>query len=587
MSEDKNVTYLVPPGSIRCFITGKLRKDTPEEHIRQRWARSLVEEYGYPIADIGMEIPIHMGRAKKRADIMIFRSGAKHAQEEALIIVEAKCADIKPSDTKQGDEQLISYIAASPACRFGLWVGEERRAYEKTLETGSVDRVGDIPRFGDDEPERPTRSDLIPAHELKSVFRRCHNYIYANAGHQKAEAFHELLKLIFCKTFSYPRTPSRVMGEANVQLLIAKIEELERIYPKVFSECQKSGINVENKRVFDNSKLEDHHALIPLAGLPKDASEGEKNIYDLILCSLGAVFSPSYVYDSLKIFLNIGNLIFQVKGKTVLYGGWQKIIKEKMDREEEKDDQELLELTSGEKVSLAGYEILNKKTEPKSAFTDSSILAVMESPEKHVFLNNKDSKEMDYHFERDMGIGTQATRADILETLLKRKYIERKGKKLVATNKGMHFFDAVEDIESLRRITDVTETARWEAKLKEDPKSFYNETLSELRRIITEIKGIKMISFRKKGLCPCPKCKEGEIRKGEKNYYCSRYKEDCDFKLWKNVFGTNLREKEINLLLTGEATQKMKLKRKDGSEFQAALMLGEDGKLAFVPRAKM
>ena len=199
--DPQKIVYLVPPGKLRCYVTGKLRKDTPEEHVRQRWARSLVEEYGYPKSDLGIEVKINMGRARKSADIVVFRHGAAHVQEEAFIVVEAKRDDKKPSDAKYGEGQLISYMAACPVCLFGLWVGEERRANERILETGSIDRIGDIPRFGDDEPERPKRDDLVPAHELKSVFRRCHNYIYANAGLQKAEAFHEMPKLIFCKTY--------------------------------------------------------------------------------------------------------------------------------------------------------------------------------------------------------------------------------------------------------------------------------------------------------------------------------------------------------------------------------------------------
>ena len=200
-NNDSNSTYLVPPGQIRCYVTGVLRKDTPEENVRQRWARSLVEEYGYPKSDLGIEVTIPMGRARKRADIVIYHHDQEHTQGEILIIVEAKRANIKKSDVRLGEEQLISYMAASPVCRFGLWVGEERLGFERDPLSGEISRVGDIPKFGADEAALPTREDLVPAHELKSVFRRCHNYIYANAGLQKGEAFHELLKLIFCKTF--------------------------------------------------------------------------------------------------------------------------------------------------------------------------------------------------------------------------------------------------------------------------------------------------------------------------------------------------------------------------------------------------
>ena len=126
-----NVAYLVPPGKIRCFITGKLRADTPEENVRQRWARSLVEEYGYPKSDIGVEVKVSMGRARKRADLAIYRHDAPHLQENVAILVEAKRDDKLPTDDKDGDGQLLSYMAASMSCRFGLWVGSERRTYER------------------------------------------------------------------------------------------------------------------------------------------------------------------------------------------------------------------------------------------------------------------------------------------------------------------------------------------------------------------------------------------------------------------------------------------------------------------------
>ena len=195
-----DVHYLVPPGKIRCFITEHLRKDTPEENVRQRWARSLVEEYGYPKTDINIEVTVRMGSTRKRADLAIYAHNSPHQQENIAIVIEVKRDDVLPSNNKGGDGQLISYMAACPACQFGLWVGTERRAYKKPGNGGAV-RVPDIPRFGADNRKRPSQADLVPTHELKSVFRRCHNYIYANAGPQKAEAFHELLKLIFCKTF--------------------------------------------------------------------------------------------------------------------------------------------------------------------------------------------------------------------------------------------------------------------------------------------------------------------------------------------------------------------------------------------------
>ena len=135
-----DIAYLIPPGKIRCFITGKLRGDTPEENVRQRWARSLVEEYGYPKADIGVEVTVRMGRARKRTDLAIFTHDTPHRQENIAIVIEAKRDDTLPSDDRDGDGQLLSYMAACPACRFGMWVGGERRAYEKLEARGGGGR---------------------------------------------------------------------------------------------------------------------------------------------------------------------------------------------------------------------------------------------------------------------------------------------------------------------------------------------------------------------------------------------------------------------------------------------------------------
>lgn len=190
---------LIPPGKIKCYLTGHLRNDTGEENVRQRWLRSLVEEYGYDREDMAVEATITMGRARKRADIVVYRPGAPHTQDNIEVVVEAKESSVSLNDNRNGVDQLKSYMAACATCRFGLWVGQERAAYERTKK--GIERINDIPRHGISDSGSLTHSDLTNPHELKSVFRRCHNYIYANAGLQKAEAFHELLKLIFCKTF--------------------------------------------------------------------------------------------------------------------------------------------------------------------------------------------------------------------------------------------------------------------------------------------------------------------------------------------------------------------------------------------------
>ncbi len=229
---------VIPPGKIKCFITGKLRKDTAEERVRQDVARSLVEEYGYGKSDIGIEFSIKMGRAKKRADIVIFSENEEHTQENIYLIVEVKTEDVKPSDLKEGIGQLESYIAASPNSAFALWVGNERLAFEAIEEKGKrvLNLIPDVPKRGETTTPKPTRGALVPAVNLKQVFKRVHNYIYANQGFQKDKAFEELQKLIFIKVYDEQYTPT-------LHFYILPGEDISKVrkrLTKVFKKVQES-----------------------------------------------------------------------------------------------------------------------------------------------------------------------------------------------------------------------------------------------------------------------------------------------------------------------------------------------------------
>ena len=197
-----NITF-IPPGKLRCVITERLRNDTPEENVRQRVARSLVDHYGYGREDIAVEFTVPMGTRRPRADLAIFPPNTEHRAEKAIVLVECKRESIKPADEDDGVDQLKSYMAACQNCRFGMWVGSELQVWERTADSQGVftnEIATDIPRFGSDAPIPPRFSDLVPAEdELVSVFRRCHNYIYGNQGLQKEPAFNEFLKIIFCK----------------------------------------------------------------------------------------------------------------------------------------------------------------------------------------------------------------------------------------------------------------------------------------------------------------------------------------------------------------------------------------------------
>ena len=251
------IVPFIPAGKVRCFVTNKLRKDTPEENVRQRWARSLVDEYGYEVSDMAVEFSVKMGTKRKRADIVIFKPGGPRRQDTVAIIVEAKREDVSPKNKAEGVEQLKSYMSACSSSRFGLWVGSEKLAYEKSDE-GEIDDTTDVPRFGDTQPQPPKFHELTPATDLKAALRRCHNYIYANQGIQKAEAFHELQKLIFCKVldekevvddlrfFVLGKERKSIAGQRRLrdERIAPLFDEVKDRYPYIFERDDRIKLNL-------------------------------------------------------------------------------------------------------------------------------------------------------------------------------------------------------------------------------------------------------------------------------------------------------------------------------------------------------
>ena len=261
-SMEEHIT-LIPEGKIRCVVTGTLRNDTPEEHVRQRIARSLMEDYGYDKGYIEVEFTVNLGSSKKRVDLAIFPVGAEHKQENVKIIVECKREDVRPTDRENGVEQLKSYLAACPNAKFGMWIGSELQVWERLVsEKGEIyfAEATDIPRFGYEAPSPIKFTDLVPAQEeLIAVFKRCHNYIYGNQGLQKEAAFQELLKCIFCKVYDEDNTTTGEMrffisnderrseiGQRRLRNTIDLLfEDVKNRYPYIFDKDEQ--IRLENR----------------------------------------------------------------------------------------------------------------------------------------------------------------------------------------------------------------------------------------------------------------------------------------------------------------------------------------------------
>jgi len=244
----------LPDGKVCDFIDQKTRNDTPEEYVRQNIERRLVLELGYLLEQIEVEYPIKQGSKTVRVDLAIFREGDQHNQENIWIIIECKKDSVPPSASKDGVEQLRSYMAACDNSEWGMWTNGKKKTVLRRIRTEEgieYEEPNDIPsKNGDiEEVDRPTRESLKNAvgDNLLFSFKICHDHIYVTDGLQKQPAFFELLKVIFCKIYDERNFPNPLEfyatakekksndGRLTVFNRISKIfKAVKKQYPAIF-----------------------------------------------------------------------------------------------------------------------------------------------------------------------------------------------------------------------------------------------------------------------------------------------------------------------------------------------------------------
>jgi DNA topoisomerase-3 len=365
------------------------------------------------------------------------------------------------------------------------------------------------------------------------------------------------------KCLSYPRTPSAVMGDDNVDLVKGVFEKLKNEYPELAAGSDPSLVSADNRRVFNSADLQDHHALIPLAPLPEGASEEERNVFSLVLKQFFNAFKPPYVYNSLAVTGNISGYAFLGSGIQVVHEGW------KTDKDEDDDSEEnsysgVPEAGEYPLIRLAGNE---KYTEPKKHHTYASLLSLMENP------RGDDGKHL-------AGLGTPATRGSILKKLSDRGYTVPKGKNVIIADDGRFLVENVLKNDLLKNFVSIPETTRWEEKLHEDTGAF----ISGIKDFIREaVAGASFEAYRRPEKTPlgkCPLC-GGDVYEGQKNYYCGNYKDkQCRFVIWKEISGASVSASDAKTLLSGKKTRAKKCRSRAGKEFQAAFELA-GGKVEF------
>lgn len=187
---------IVDEGKIKCLITGKFRKETPEEYVRQEFCRVLLDVYNYPIDNIDLEFSIKIGSTTKRADIVVFNDKTK-SQDNVYMVIETK----KQQET-EGVEQLYSYVSSTPA-NFGVWTngGSIKYFYKNSKNRNVLVEIPDVPKYQEslDSIGKYKKDDLVKCTDLKGAFKRCNNYFYSNQGLTQDKRFSEILKILFSK----------------------------------------------------------------------------------------------------------------------------------------------------------------------------------------------------------------------------------------------------------------------------------------------------------------------------------------------------------------------------------------------------
>ena len=379
------------------------------------------------------------------------------------------------------------------------------------------------------------------------------------------------------KVATYPRVDTTYLSD-DIYPKCPKILQGLKDYAYLTAAPLQGGKLIKSKKVFDNSKVTDHHAIIPTGVQPSGLTDMEKRVFDLIARRFIAVFYPDCKFQATTIIGKAEEIEFKATGRQILDPGWKVILAKEVDENKEKEEKTLPAFIKGE--SGPHYPVLNERwTQPPHPYTEATLLRAMETAGKSV-----DNDELRDAL-KENGIGRPSTRAAIIETLFKRHYIRKERRNLIATPTGVELIQLIHE----EMLKSAELTGIWEKKLREIEKRSYNAAtfLQELKQMVTELvfsvlqdntnrritittdepkpaakksTGKKETKPKSKTAAPkktastatkatpkppampdqpqgdaiigtiCPVCGKGHIIKGKSAYGCSEWKNGCTFR---------------------------------------------------------
>ena len=394
-------------------------------------------------------------------------------------------------------------------------------------------------------------------------------------------------KLYEAKFITYPRTSSRYISDDVFATLPKLFKNLEN--HSEYGENVKllPGSEDYSKNSVNAAKVTDHHALLITENAAIGLFKDEKIVYDMILCRMIEAFSADCIKDITSVSAQVDHEVeFGISGSIIRQTGWRALSLKEKNKRQDKDadatdnevkDQVIPNWQEGQHITLSGCTITEGKTKPKPLHTESTLLAAMETAGKEI---EDDTMRQAM---KDSGIGTPATRAAIIETLLKREYMVRQQKKLVPTEKGLALHSVVKNM----AIANVEMTGKWEAELariergEASADGFTHSIEGYTREITAELLGCDRLFSHKDSGCQCPKCKQGTMQFFGKVVRCSN--KECGMPVFKQVAGKLLTDADItDLLIKGKTRTLNGFISKQGKSFSAAIAFDEDFNTKFV-----
>lgn len=372
------------------------------------------------------------------------------------------------------------------------------------------------------------------------------------------------------KYTTYPRTDSRYLTNSlfkDCPRILKQLKSFDHFIQKLDLRNLPC-----NKMHFDDSKVTDHHAIIPTGIIPNSLNSDEEKIYNVIVLNFIHIFFSQAKQSNTTILATSKNHEFKCEGRQILEKGYLEVF----DYFSKND--KILPTFSKNESSSHIPKIEEKTTTPPSQFTDGTLIKLMETAGKII-----DDEELKENL-KENGIGRPSTRASIIDLLLKRGFIERKKNKLNSTQKGKQLIHCISD----ETLKSPALTGKWEKKLRKiekgnlTSKDLIQELNLYIKKLISDLSKVEQKPTQlKNSLGDCPICKKGKIIENKKAFNCNLWKNGCKFTIWKTISSKSISQKTVSEILKNGISTKVKgFTSKSGKKFDACLQL-ENGKIKF------